>query len=257
MLTEKVADARLLVSIASEASLQSRWVFQEFFQGTTVASLVLLLWFDGLDPSARFVPEPRAITRLLPSCPVYLVDCRGDVAARLADVGEILGSIAAARRTLVLRRLAFGLVLLGFFVGTFVLVLWRLPVVDDSLESLRRADQGKAYVLFSYYVIITLGVACMPSNYAIPHRLRSSRFITQIVPGIAMWKYVTLPLFLAAGLGFFPLSAGWWVVGVTSLTAGVTLLSRWLRDVLVRRAYLAAPETPAAGPPMVSRGPTR
>ena len=84
---------RVLLSIASEDSLRSHWVFQEFYEGTQKCPLIILLWYGRSNPTSHFFPDPSWLTRRLPAlASTYLVDCRSDP----GDAARIAASIFAS-----------------------------------------------------------------------------------------------------------------------------------------------------------------
>lgn len=240
-LSGRVLESRVLLSIASEASLRSSWVFQEFYEASQSAKLILMLWFGGPDPTVRFVPPPRQLTKRLPSCAVYLIDCREDAEKRLEVVSEILHSLPRAKRELFLRRLVMSTALLGLMVVPIYAMIQLTPQTDDPIAQIRSSERIKILAGAWLYLVFLFGAIVLPGGYLLPRPYRNLDYVRQIVPGFGLTRYVLLLLLALAGFGLFPLGGlpAMLVWGVCSipLSLGMWFLNRFLRSILIKRSY--------------------
>jgi hypothetical protein len=242
LLSSKVTESRVLLSIASDASLRSPWVFQEFYLASQVAKLILMLWFSGPDPTDRFVPPPRQLTKRLPSCSVYLIDCRENAEERLGEVAGILHSLRRANRELFLRRAVMLMGLLALLVAPLFALFQLTPQPDDPLASLASSENMDLLMVFWIFLVFLLGTIIFPGSYRVPRPYRQAAFIRQIVPGFGLTRYVLLVLMTFSGFGLIPLGgllgASIWAACAPVVGVAGWVSSRFLRVRLIRRSYM-------------------
>ncbi|MFT5527070.1 MAG: hypothetical protein ACI9HK_005052 [Pirellulaceae bacterium] len=201
----------MLVSIASKSALHSEWVRQEFNQATQSCRLVLLLWFDGPNPTTYFVPQPHLLTQYMPSAPVYLLDCPQESDIRLEEVATLLShlpSIVAWGRAA-----QFGLLVL-FAAGCIAvsmclyLLLW-IAGLFEEIDAL--------YVFgTSLWITLLPLIVLFPHIYRVPTKYRATKvihgftfmqyFLVAYWVLVAMWHanpamaFITLPFVSLFGL---------------------------------------------------------
>jgi hypothetical protein len=159
----------VLVVVASQQSMRSKWVFQELYMGLTAAPVTLLLWVDGPDPTPHFFPgRPRRYRWFPCESTTYVVDCRGDAAGGAAAAAATIRELDRMRRLRKVRRIAVlgaaAFVMLLVFAITFAL----LPVAMNPLE---RANQGKAVTtlcLIALTFVLAVWYPSTPRSMRVP-----------------------------------------------------------------------------------------
>ena len=83
--------SNILISIAFQESMRSKWVLHEFWQGLSSSEIILLLWISGPNPTPHFIPVSRPLTRWLPTpATTFLVDCRENINERVDVVEQVI-----------------------------------------------------------------------------------------------------------------------------------------------------------------------
>lgn len=227
-----VSQSRFLLSIASQESLHSKWVFHEFFTGTQKCKAVFLLWFDGPDPSSYFFPTPDFIMKRMPSCPVYLIDCRINTENALETVANILLSFKSMKNVLIIRKALTVLGLIILFVAPFLVMFLAIPISPDELERVQQANSVQAIAELWMYVVTLIGIFVLSRNYVIPHPYRKVSFIIKAVTGFSAVRYI---LVLAALLRIFGIIIG--ALGGGILIGCIIFLSQVFRKRRVNALY--------------------
>jgi len=97
--------SNILISIAFQESMRSKWVLHEFWQGLSSSEIILLLWISGPNPTPHFIPVSRPLTRWLPTpATTFLVDCRENINEGVDVVEQVITRFGSIRRNRSLRR---------------------------------------------------------------------------------------------------------------------------------------------------------
>jgi hypothetical protein len=231
---------RVLLSIASEDSLRSPWVFQEFYEGTQKCPLIILLWYGGPDPTAHFFPPPSWLTRRLPAiASTYLVDCRSNPedAARIA--ASIFAQMPKMVRTCNLLRIFVVIGGLLLYSLAVVLVLYLVQPPDDRILAIQQNEMVKAGIDALLRVIFIATILVFPT-LRLPKGLstagnvrKTSSSFSVIRFGLASFFALALFGSITMGLSTVPIHA---VVGAIWAVAWYIII-RGLRRMLILRSY--------------------
>jgi hypothetical protein len=194
LLSSGVGDAKVLLVVFSEETLESEWVRYEVMVGSEECTAIVFLALDGLQGAAR-LPS----LRYLPSCPVYAIDFSNRENG-VDTLGRFLAGVRASRGRGSRNRA----------VATLAIV--SLCLMPGIVYLLARSDEGRKLAAAAWSLVtvgsIGAGFALFPS----PYPARASGFVAQMIRlrgGFSSFKFivsVSLLGYFAQGVAF---ALGW------------------------------------------------
>jgi hypothetical protein len=223
----------ILISVASQESMRSKWVLHEFWRGLSSADIILLLWCSGPDPAQHFIPVPRSLARWLPTeATTYLVDCREgiDLGIRTAEVS--IKEFSAIRRNRSFRRFWILLVaLLLILIPGWMFMTWNNPTgfSETDVENLKQLAGAWIIIIFIFVIVV------YPS-YKLPSTILSRRLrLLTYGFGLKRWGGMVWCLtVLCSGFALGAISSGM-LGAVTAIVAG--FIGESILNKLVARSY--------------------
>jgi hypothetical protein len=181
--------SNILISIASQESMRSKWVLHEFWRGFSSSEIILLLWVSGPNPTPHFIPVSRPLTRWLPTpATTYLVDCRENINEGIDVSEQAITQFAAIRKNRSLRRF---LSIVGCL-GLSALPLYFFFIGGSSADPAANADSAviEKTVIGAWLVLIfTLAAVIFPTAYKLPARATNHPRIERITAGFSLNRW--------------------------------------------------------------------
>ena len=232
--------SNILISIASQESMRSKWVLHEFWRGLSSSEIILLLWISGPNPTPHFIPISRPLARWLPTAATtYLVDCRENINEGVDVAEQVITQLDSIRWNRRLRR---------FWTIAGCLVLFALPLYPllsgassaDASANTDSVAMTKTLIGAWLVLVCTIAAVMFPAAYKLPTRATNHPLIDRITSGFSLNRWGGLVWFLTVALtgrawGAVPSGIFGAVVAIVANLIGKSLLGN-----LVIRSYRRA-----------------